>query len=188
MNLPASDRPSQMKSRLILLLIVALFFSSFFIAWGLRFAGWTPQGHKNYGELLQPPKDFSQKRFIKADGTAYRWQEEKRVFQMIVVPPQDCQTTCVTMMDTLQRIWESQGRQADRLQVLWFGPLPAKPKQFNPFVAMRPDASLQAALLESASGNALPVYVMDYRGFLIMHYHAGFDPSGLRKDLAKLLK
>jgi hypothetical protein len=182
------ERPSQFKSRLILLLIVAMFFSSFFIAWGLRFAGWTPQGHKNFGTLIQPPKDFSQAVLLKADGSPYVWQNDERVFRVVVMPSPDCHTACVKMMDTLQRVWETQGRQAARVDILWFGPLPAKTKQFNHFISMQANVPLQAALPQQASAEQVPVYIMDYRGFLIMHYPAGFEPSGLRKDLGKLLK
>ena len=39
-----------------------------------------------------------------------------------------------------------------------------------------------------AAPDALPVYLIDGRGFLVMRYAPGFDPSGLRKDLARLLK
>jgi hypothetical protein len=180
--------PSQLKSRLILLLIVSLFFSSFFVAWGLRFAGWTPAAHKNFGELIEPPKDFSQTQFIKADGSPYPWEADKHVWRIVVMPDGKCQAACVKMMDTLQRVWETQGRQAARLEILWFGPLPAEAKQFNHFIVMQPSAALQAVVPEQASADQLPIYLMDYRGFLVMHYRAGFDPTGLRKDVARLLK
>jgi hypothetical protein len=179
---------SQFKSRLILVLIVTMFLSSFFIAWGLRFAGWTPEGQKNFGTLLQPPKDFSQAVFLKADGLPYAWQPEKHVWRIVVVPDKDCSTTCIELMDTLQRVWETQGRHAARVEILWFGALPAQAKPFNHFIAMQPNAQLQAALPEQATIEQLPVYLIDYRGFLVMHYRAGFDPSGLRKDVARLLK
>ena len=35
---------------------------------------------------------------------------------------------------------------------------------------------------------SLAVYLIDPNGFLVMRYAQGFDPSGLRKDLARLLK
>ena len=35
---------------------------------------------------------------------------------------------------------------------------------------------------------SLPVYFVDPGGFLVMRYAPGFDPSGMRKDLARLLK
>ena len=34
----------------------------------------------------------------------------------------------------------------------------------------------------------VPVYVIDPNGFVILRYAPGFDPAGLRTDVAKLLK
>ncbi|MCW0416325.1 hypothetical protein NB689_002079 [Xanthomonas sacchari] len=34
----------------------------------------------------------------------------------------------------------------------------------------------------------VPVYVIDPNGFVVLRYAPGFDPAGLRADLAKLLK
>jgi hypothetical protein len=45
---------------------------------------------------------------------------------------------------------------------------------------------LQPAPGEPRDG--VPVYVIDPNGFVILRYPPGFDPSGLRADLAKLLK
>ncbi len=39
-----------------------------------------------------------------------------------------------------------------------------------------------------AATPVVPVYVIDPNGFLILRYPPGFDPGGLRADLAKLLK
>ncbi|MCW0465993.1 hypothetical protein NB705_003066 [Xanthomonas sacchari] len=34
----------------------------------------------------------------------------------------------------------------------------------------------------------VPIYVIDPNGFVVLRYAPGFDPAGLRADLAKLLK
>jgi len=53
---------------------------------------------------------------------------------------------------------------------------------------MQANAELSAALPEKESPAGYPVYLIDPDGFVALHYPAGFDPSGLRKDLAKLVK
>ncbi len=183
-----SARPPQLKSRLILLLIVAMFFSSFFIAWGLRLSGWTPSGSKNLGELIQPPKDLSQAGFLYADGKPYAWETEKHIWRVVVVPSDDCRIACTKMTDTLLRVWETQGRQADRVDVLWFGKLPKDAHTFRKLFVMQPSPALQAELTQTSSADSVPVYLIDPSGFLVMQYRSGFDPSDLRKDLARLLK
>ncbi len=181
-------RPSQLKSRLILLLIVAMFFSSFLIAWGLRLSGWTPSSSKNLGELIQPPKDLSQAGFLYADGKPYSWETEKHIWRVVVVPSDDCDAACTKMTDTLLRVWETQGRQADRVDVLWFGELPKDAHIFRKLFAMKPSPALQMALPQTSTANSLPVYLIDPSGFLVMQYRPDFNPSDLRKDLARLLK
>jgi len=181
-------RPSQLKSRLILLLIVAMFFSSFFIAWGLYLSGWTPEGSKNLGELIQPPKDLSQADFRYIDGKPYLWQTESHIWRVVVVPSADCTVVCQKMTETLLRVWETQGRQADRVDVLWFGKLPKDAHVFRKLFVMQPSPKLQAALTQTSGADTLPVYLIDPNGYLVMQYRPGFNPSDLRKDLARLLK
>jgi hypothetical protein len=53
---------------------------------------------------------------------------------------------------------------------------------------MQSSPRLQAALPQKSAANSVPVYLIDPNGFLVMQYRPGFDPSDLRKDLARLLK
>jgi cytochrome oxidase Cu insertion factor (SCO1/SenC/PrrC family) len=179
---------SRTRSRLVLLLIAAMFLSSFGIAAFLRFTGWQPAHSKNFGELLQPPRDLSAQQLLRADGQPYPWNPEANTWRIVVAPAADCQQACVALLDTLHRVWESEGRQADRVDVLWFGALPAGAPGFRKLVPMRRNAAVDAALPEAATRDAIPVYLIDPSGFLVMHYRAGVDPADLRKDLGKLIK
>jgi hypothetical protein len=186
MNSPSKN--SQVRSRLTLLLIAAMFFGSFGIAAFLRFSGWTPGQGRNFGELLQPPIDLSGEQLLRADGTPYPWAADSNIWRIVVMPAADCTTACTKMLDVLQRVWLIQGRKADHLDVLWFGSLPADGPRFRSLIEMQANAALSAALPERAQTDAVPVYLIDPSGFLVMHYRAGFDPTGLKKDLGKLLK
>lgn len=184
----ASPPPSQLRSRLILLLIVAAFFSSFGIAAFLRFTGWTPDAGRNVGELLAPPRALSGLSLQRADGSAFAWKPDTNTWRILVVPAPGCTVACSKLADALHRVWLLQGRKADRLEVLWFGPLPAEGRVFRNLIQMQPDPALAAALPEPSRADALPVYVADPEGYLVLHYRAGFDPAGLKKDLGKVLK
>jgi hypothetical protein len=183
-----SPAPSQTRSRLILLLIAAMFLSSFGLAAFLRFSGWQPSHSKNFGELLQPPRDLSGQHLLRADGQPYDWRPETNTWRITVVPAPDCAQACVALLDRLHRVWQSEGRQAERVDVLWFGALPPGAPTFRKLVPMQTSAAVAAALPEAASGETVPVYLIDPSGFLVMHYRAGFAPADLRKDLAKLVK
>ena len=43
-------------------------------------------------------------------------------------------------------------------------------------------------LPDVARADALPVYLADPNGYLILRYAPGFNPSGLRKDLSRVVK
>ena len=51
------DPAQRRRGRWMLVGLFALFFGTVFGAGILRFSGWQPAGHKNHGQLLQPPAD-----------------------------------------------------------------------------------------------------------------------------------
>lgn len=178
----------QIRSRLTLLLIAAMFFVSFGVAAFLRFSGWEPARTRNVGELLAPPLDLRELSLRTAEGAAYPWQPAQRVWRIAVVPPQDCKAACAELLDALRRVWMSEGRHADRLHVLWFGQLPAATETFAGLRPMRADAALRGRLPAGPADEGVPVYLIDPSGFLVLRYRPGFDPRGLRRDLGRLLK
>lgn len=177
----------KLRSRLTLLLIAAMFLGSFLVAAALRFAGWQPEGKRNYGELLAPLVPLPASGLVRADGSAFAWQPERNTWRFLVVPAPGCTEACTRTLDALHRLWVGQGRKADRIEVLWFGELPPGPG-FRALLPMRANPKLAALLPEPARVDALPVYLVDPKGYVVLHYHPGFDPSGVRKDLGKLVK
>ena len=43
-------------------------------------------------------------------------------------------------------------------------------------------------LPDTVAPDALPAYLADPNGYLVLRYAPGFNPSGLRKDLGRVLK
>ena len=178
--------PSQTRSRLMLLLIAALFVAPFASALYLYYTGWQPDHTKNYGEMLRPARDLREVRFTRADGSRFEWRHEDHVWRVLVAPPADCGAACDKLADALHRIWIGLGHDADHVQVLWIGTPPHE--GFRALLPVSVDASLAARLPDAARVDAIPVYVIDPSGYLILRYAPGFDPGGLRRDLAQLLK
>ena len=106
----------------------------------------------------------------------------------LLQPPADVRAITPTLLDALHRVWLSEGRHADKVEVLWFGELPAGAPAFSGLVPMQPSAALQAKLPDLARADALPVYLADPNGYLVLRYAPGFNPSGLRKDLGRVVK
>ena len=184
MNAPV---PGQWRSRLVLLLIAAAFLGSFGVAALLRFPGCQPQGKRNHGELLRPPVELAGQALLHADGSRFEWHPERNTWRFLVAPAPGCTQACTRTLDALHRLWLSEGRKAERVEVLWFGELPPGPR-FRALLPMRADAALAAHLPQAASAQALPVYLVDPDGYLVLHYRPGFELGGVRKDLGKLVK
>lgn len=186
------------RNRGVLLLIAALFFGSLLIAGILRFSGWHPAATKNFGELLAPPGDLRGITPTLLDGRTYAWEPIARRWRIVVAPPANCAATCPRIARQLDIVWQLMGKDADQVDVLWLCPdaacfVPEPLAHRSSLRRVRNDDALRAALPrhDIDAGTllrGLPVYVVDPNGFVILRYAPGFDPAGLRADLAKLLK
>jgi len=190
----ASQRQRR-NNRLVLLAIFVLFLGGLFVAGALRFSGWQPAGTKNNGELLQPPGDLRAVVPRLADGSAYPWNPGVRLWRIVVAPPAGCGDACVALARDLDTVWRLFGKDADRVHILWLGEPPADALHNAATRVIVPNAQLRAGLPrpdsaagEAARAGAPVVYVIDPNGFVVLRYAPGFDPAGLRADLAKLLK
>jgi hypothetical protein len=190
----ASQRQRR-NNRFVLLAIFILFLGGLIVAGALRFSGWQPAGTRNNGELLHPPGDLRALVPKLADGSAYAWSPGARLWRIVVAPPARCSEACVALARDLDTVWRLFGKDADRVHILWLGEPPAGAVRNAATRVVVPSAQLRAGLPrpdsapgEAARAGAAVVYVIDPNGFVVLRYAPGFDPAGLRADLAKLLK
>lgn len=179
---------SQTRSRLVLLLLVLLFAAPVTVAIVMHASGWEPSQTRNHGELLRPAQDIRDVVLHRADGSVYAWEPGERRWRIAVYPPADCAQACVDLIAGLDKVWQLQGRRADRLDVLWFGPVPQGAVHFRRFVPMQADEALRAGLPQNATSGAPSAYLIDPSGYLAMRYAPGFDVAHVREDVARLLK
>jgi len=173
------------RSRGILLLIAAMFAAPFVAALCMYYADWQPTRTKNFGALIHPVRDLRTVQFTRADGSHFQWHHEDHIWSVLVAPPGNCGVSCDQLADKLRRIWVGLGNKADGVQVLWVG---TAPKQtFRTLIPVSADSSLATQLPDTAHANAIPVYVVDPTGFVILRYAPGFNPRDLRSDLKQLL-
>jgi hypothetical protein len=170
------------------MLLVLLFAAPVVVAIALHASGWEPTSTRNHGQLLRPAIDASDLALTRADGTRYEWEPQARRWRIAVVVPRDCGARCTELVAGLDKVWQLQGRRADRLDVLWFGPLPPEAARFRRLVEMRTDAALEARLPELARDGAPGAYLIDPSGFVALRYAPGFDVAHVREDVAQLLK
>jgi hypothetical protein len=189
---PRPDPAVTRRNRTLLLVIAGLFFGSLLLAGVLRFSGWQPPATAAHGELLHPPGDLRTQVPRLADGRAYRWEPAARDWRIVVAPAPGCVDACIALSRQLDTVWRLLGQNADHVHVLWLGEPPAGARRFPALRVLRDDPALRAQLPRTQPGihetPGVPVYVIDPNGFVILRYPPGFDPGGLRADMAKLLK
>lgn len=191
MNTPV-DSKMRNRNRGMLIALFALFFGAMFIAGMLRFSGWRPAGMKNHGELLQPPSDLRTLVPKLADGRDYRWSPIERTWRIAAIPG-DCEgdqaaEACERLLTQLDTVRKLMGKDTERVHLLWIGTLPAAGPRPPALRVLQPSTALRAGLPRSDDPQGTAVYVLDPNGFVVLRYAPGFDPGGLRTDLARLLK
>ena len=186
---PAQPDPAQVRrGRWVLVLIFLLFFGSIFGAGVLRFSGWQPQGSKVHGEMLRPAIDARAVVPRLADGSDYAWRPAERLWRIVVAPAADCTTECLKLARDLDTVWQLFGNNADHVEILWAGALPAGTPESGSRRLLLPTPELLAALPRVNDPAGVPVYVIDPHGFVILRYAPGTDPGFIRADVSKLLK
>ena len=179
------------RNRNMLVARFVLVFGGMLVAGLLRFSGWRPEGTRNKGEMLQPYGDLRGYTPTLANGGAYGWKDEPRIWR-IVAMPRDCDTTraaeCVRMLADFDKVWRLMTKDADRVHVLWAGAMPPGAVVPEEVRMVRADDGLRAGLVrwDDAGGDA--AWLVDPNGFVVLRYAPGFDPGDLRTDLARLLK
>ncbi len=168
--------------------IVAIFVVPILVAMVMTRTGRIPVATKQHGELLDPRPDLSTFSPELADGSRYPWNSRERTWRIAVAPPPSCTSQCAQLARELHLVWQLLGKDADKVHVLWMGVPPAQARQIATLKVLSPDPMLRAKLPRADDSRGVPVYVIDTYGFVYMRYPPGFDPGGLRADLAKLLK
>lgn len=188
MNDATPDPAVRRRNRTVLMVIAVLFLGSFLVAGLLRFSGWRPAQMKNKGELLQPYGDLRTFTPTLLDGGRYAWNPAARTWRIAVAPPAGCAAPCVALANELDVVWQLFGRNADHVDLLWFGTPPAGARRNAATRVLRADPALRARLPRVDDPAGVPVYVIDPNGFVVLRYAPGFDPADLRTDVARLLK
>ena len=179
------------RNRGMLVAIFLLFFGGMLVAGLLRFSGWRPEGSKNKGEMLQPYGDLRGYTPTLANGGAYGWKDEPRIWR-IVAMPRDCDAAraadCARLLADFDKVWRLMTKDADRVHVLGAGAMPPGVVAPEEVRIVRADDGLRAGLprWDDAAGDA--AWLVDPNGFVVLRYAPGFDPGDLRTDLARLLK
>jgi hypothetical protein len=184
-NVP-TQKPGNGRFKLVLIMLV--FLAPIVAAGLLTLSGWQPEGKGN-GRPIVPQRSVADAH-VDVDGKPWAWRDSEPRLTLVALPGPGCAAHCLETLALMRNARIVLNRNADRLRLLYLGSAPTAPGAdgvmpdwkvgvdtsgaFNAFRPTEPD-SVAAVLVES---NATA----------LSYYPAGFDPSGLRKDMQKVIR
>ncbi len=163
---------------------------------------WRPTGYVNYGELVEPAKFIKDERLAKLDGTAFRFSQLHSKWTLLYIGGKECADACQRNLYKIQQVRLAQTKNAKRVQSVYLIPAADRPQgarilvdQYPSVIAVTAEEGVFKRLLDqfeagdrASAAIRNRIYVIDPLGNLMMRYPPDADPSGMRKDLNRLLK
>jgi cytochrome oxidase Cu insertion factor (SCO1/SenC/PrrC family) len=180
-----------------LLLLGVLFAAPLVLAWALYLGGWRPAGTVNSGTLIEPPRAIEAGTFTTLDGPALAFAALRGKWTLLYFGSAECTDACVAQLYKMRQAVAAQGRETGRVQRVF---VVTDPKALDllrytlrDYPGMRvltgPAADVGRLARRFAADKAVEgIYLMDPLGNFILHYRPDAQATGLRKDLARLLR
>ncbi len=185
------------RGRLKLVVLAAVAAAPLILAYALFFSGWRPPSYANYGELVQPPRLLRDVELVDLDGKAFRLSGLRGKWLYVYFGSSDCGERCFNILHKTRQVIIAQEKHMDRVQRLFvltdggvLGAVADRLKDDRGLYLARPaPAALQTLVRDFAvPGGPDRIYLVDPLGNLMMSYPAEANPTGMRKDLARLLR
>ncbi len=163
---------------------------------------WKPQQFMNHGELVEPARPIDDVALTTLEGKPIRFGELKTKWTLLYFGPAACLQACERNLYKMRQVRLAQGKNMLRVQNVFVMTDPGGLQRLREVLKQYPDLRVVTgtrknvkALVDqfalqpgSPSSRLRRIYVVDPIGNFMMSYPADADPSGMRKDLARLLK
>lgn len=188
-------------NRWVLVMLMLLFVLPVVLATLLYLTGWRPSSSGNHGELIQPARQIEDGVLQTLDGKPARFSELRGKWIMVHFGSSSCPDECMKNIYTMRQVHAAQAKEIGRVQRVFVATdrgaaekLKAKLADYPEMRVWTGEKKALAELLQSFgidAGQAAQqqgIYLVDPLGNLIMRYPPGTDPSGMLKDMTRLLK
>lgn len=190
--------PPLWRQRLFLLSVIACFALPLTAAW-LLVDDWRPSGSAQHGELLNPARPLGDFRLAPVDGRSLNEATLQGHWLLIYVGTgTGCDANCRTALYDMRQVRLALGKEIVRVNtVLLLDEMPEASfrewltNEHVDMLAGAADAETRSALLQAFDqGGSVGewIYLVDPHGNLLMRYPVTVNPSGILKDLKRLLK
>ena len=191
-------------SRQAFVLLGLLFMAPAFVAWVMHYStegGWRPEGMTNRGKLVHPARPLTLPAELRTGEKPLNEYLQGK-WTLLYIGDADCEEVCRDNLYKMRQIRVAQNENMYRIQRLFLVRTDVIPATLaghleaeHPKMEVVPISALQAEQIapdffvdDVPVLGAERVFIVDPLGNLMMYYPPGADPSGMRKDLKKLLK
>jgi hypothetical protein len=185
------DPKSLRRSRMFLILIALVFAAPMIAAGLLTWSGWQP-GAKGNGQPIQPQRNFVDEKLQVqlADGQAYAWRDSEPRMTLVALAGPGCAKECLAKLTSMAAARVTLNRNQSRLRLLYLGTPPADDDRdgMKNYWQLGTDVDGKLATYRPTTPDSVSAVLVESDGTALSLYPAGFDPSGLRKDLQKVIK
>ncbi|HQU16201.1 MAG: hypothetical protein B7Z66_10045 [Chromatiales bacterium 21-64-14] len=194
--------PDRFRRLLPMVIVVLVFLAPVTGSWLLRLSGWRSEHLVNYGTLVTPPKPVPAGAvdLERVGGGALDPHFLLGKWTLIQVDRTPCDTACAHRLWVTRQVRVTLGEDLRRVQRLLVFSGGRPDPHLAELRAAHPDLTIVGGSpqqlrtmfdwLNSGGGGPVDghVYLVDPLGNLMMRYPADLKPSGLQKDLKRLLK
>jgi len=183
------------RGRLLVAGLFAVFFLPIALAWFLnvKMPDWLPTGRTNHGNLVESPGRLETKGMLLVGGQRADASLFEGKWTLLYVAKSSCADACEKALYKMRQARFALGEEMQRIQRLMVSPVDAAAGLANKLERL--DAALLVVSADpgwmrrfKTGGGAAEIFLVDPQGYLIMWYAQDANPSGLIKDLERLLR
>ena len=184
------DPAALRRSRMFLLLIALVFAAPMMVAGLLTYIGWQP-GAKGNGQPVVPQRNFVDEKLViqLANGQLYAWRDSEPRMTLVALAGPDCATRCLATLTKMAAARITLSSNMSRLRLLYLGTPPVNDARdgIKNYWQLGSDVDGKLAAYRPTAPDSVSALLVESNGTALSLYPAGFDPSGLRKDLQKVI-
>jgi cytochrome oxidase Cu insertion factor (SCO1/SenC/PrrC family) len=173
-----------------LLLIMLVFLAPMLAAGVLTFSGWQPGG-KGHGAPILPQRNFAEEALPVRlqSGQPYAWRDQQPRLTLLALAGPDCASRCLDTLTKLAAARITLNRNAPRLRLLYLGqpPTGASAEGLRHYWLLGMDSEGKLAEFRPTAADSVSALLVESNGTALSFYPAGFDPTGLRQDLQRVI-
>lgn len=190
-NSSATDPRALRRSRLFLLLIGLVFAAPMIVAGLLNLTDWRPSA-KSHGQPILPQRNFvDEKLHVQMpDGRDWAWRDSEPRMTLVALAGPDCASHCLAVLTKMAAARVTLNRNQSRLRLLYVGQPPVNDVAdgMTHYWAIGEDVDNALAAWRPTMPDSVSALLVESNGTALSRYPAGFNATGLRKDLQKVIR